>query len=128
MATTDTHLIPASMTAVAERDYTLLERAVYATTFRDALGTVLGSQEAANCFLVEVFNQARRVPALQRCTIESTRFHLLRVARLRLDPALPNEVFFIPRTLRQSDGKYAMELTVQYGYGGLRKLVMRSAE
>ena len=108
-------------TTVQAREHTNLIKAIYTTSFREALATILGSDTAADCFLVEVMNQARNVPKLHQCSTDGIRFHLLRVAQLGLNPALPNEVFFIPR-----EGKSGMELTLQYGYGGLRKLVMRS--
>lgn len=119
---------PMATTTVTERTYTNLERALYAPSFRQALTTLFGRPEQADAFIVEVMNQARQVPGLHRCTIDSIRFHLIRIARLQLDPALPNEVFFIPRDLKQADGTSALELTIQYGYGGLRKLIMRSPE
>ena len=118
----------ATATAVQEREYTHLESSIWNKEFMQALMVFQGSREAAESFRMEVLNQARKTPALHRCSVESIRFHLLRVAKLQLDPAMPNEVFFIPRNTKQPDGKtWTMELTVQFGYAGLRKLLMRSA-
>jgi phage RecT family recombinase len=124
-----TSVMKAQSAAVQERKLTNLETAVYAKSFRYELSKILGSNpDDLDSFTTEVFNQARKVPDLHHCTIETIRFHLLRVAQLRLNPALPNEVFFIPRNNKQPDGQWAKELSIQYGYGGLRKLVMRSPE
>jgi recombinational DNA repair protein RecT len=69
--------------------------------------------------MVEILNQARRVPDLHRCTPESLAFGIMRLASLRLNPAIPNECWLIPRKGQAEP---------QYGYGGLRKLVLRSPE
>ena len=113
---------------IDKREPTLLERAILVDWYQETLKRFLGHQEAVDAFISEIFNQARKAPKLYQCTIESTRFTIARVASLRLNPAIPNEVALIPRSLKQPDGKYAKEMTVIYGYGGLRKLAMRSPE
>jgi phage RecT family recombinase len=121
-------------TDVKPREYTNLERALWAKTFALDLARFLGSEEAAAAFIAEIFNQARRIPKLHRCTTESIKLNVARIAALKLNPALPNMVQFIPRDLKQPKARdsdkdtYALELTVQYGYAGLRTLVMRSPE
>lgn len=107
---------------------TLLERAILIDWYQETLKRFLGHQEAVDAFIAEIFNQARRAPKLYSCTVESTRFIIARVASLRLNPAIPNEVALVPRSLKQPDGKYANEMTVIYGYAGLRKLALRSPE
>lgn len=135
MATTS--LIPTPSTAVAERPeraYTNLEQALWSKTFAKDLAHFLGSPEAAASLIAEIFNQARRIPNLHHCTRSSIQLNVARVASLRLNPALPNMVHFIPREMKQPKAnpsdpdKYALELTLQYGYAGLRELVMRSPE
>lgn len=86
---------------------------------RKQLATVLGTQEKADAYVVEILNMARRVPGLHSCTQDSLAYGIMRFASLRLNPAIPNECWLIPR-----GGK----AEPQYGYGGLRKLVLRSAE
>jgi phage RecT family recombinase len=104
-------------TAMQKRDYTPLETALLAS--RKSLTTLLGSQEKADALIVEVLNMARKAPDLHRCSPESIQYAVVRIASLHLNPALPNEVTIIPR-----GGK----AEPQYGYGGLRKLVLRSPD
>lgn len=128
--------VPMTTTAkeVEPREYTQLERALYGPRFADDLARFLGSEEAAASLVAEIFNQARRLPDLHQCTMTSIRLNVARIAALRLNPALPNMVHFIPRKMEQPKQNerdrptYALELTLQYGYAGLRELVMRSPE
>ena len=121
-------LAPSNVKPTETRQHTALERAILADWYQETLRRFLGTQEAVDAFTAEVFTQARKAPQLYHCTIESTRFTIARVASLHLNPALPNEVFLIPRNNKQKDGTYALEMTHQYGYGGLRKLALRSPE
>jgi phage RecT family recombinase len=100
-----------------ERQYTRLEVAVYALP--KTLTKILGTRELAEAFVVEVLNMGRKTPGLHQCSVESLQYAVVRMARLGLNPSIPNEVWLIPR-------KGQAEL--QYGYGGLRKLVLRSPE
>ena len=110
------------------REQTSLGQAVLVDWYHETLVSFLGTTQAADALLAEVFTQAQRVPNLLLCTMDSVRFAIGRIAALRLNPALPNEVFLVPRNSKQADGSYAMEMTLQYGYGGLRKLALRSPE
>jgi phage RecT family recombinase len=83
------------------------------------LKRLLGNQEVADRFLVVALNQVRKVPALAKCSKESILDGLVRMARLNLDPAIPNDAFLVP---------YNGEATLIVGYGGLRKLVLRNAD
>jgi len=107
------------------RPYTNLELVLYSKGYLHQLTDFLGSEDLTASLVAEVFNQARKTPALHRCTPGSIAHGVARVAALRLNPALPNMVYFIPRSLKQDDGKPELELTLQYGYAGLRELVMR---
>lgn len=111
-----------------KRIETLLERALLVDWYQETLQRFLGTPEAVNAFTAEIFSQARKAPKLYVCTLDSTRFILAQVASLKLNPAIPNEVSLIARSLKQTNGKYADEMTVIYGYAGLRKLAMRSPE
>jgi len=107
---------------VAQRqDATSLQRVTLAegNTFREQLNAVCGTPERAAALLAEVMNMGRRVPGLHECSMESLAYGVMRMASLNLNPAIPNEVWLIPR-------KGQAEL--QYGYGALRKLVLRSPE
>lgn len=114
--------------SVQKRETTNLEQAILVDWYQETLQRFLGSPEAVDAFTAEMFTQARKSPKLYMCTVESTRFIIARVASLKLNPAIPNEVSLIPRNMKQANGKYADEMTVIYGYGGLRKLAMRSPE
>ena len=83
------------------------------------LKRLLGSQEVADRFLVVALNQFRKVPALAQCSKESILDSLVRMARLGLDPAIPNEAWLVP---------FEKEASLIVGYGGLRKLVLRTEE
>ncbi len=124
----------ATTTDVIPREYSELQKALWSKSFARDLARFLGSEEAAAAFIAEIFNQARRIPALHVCTIDSIQLNVARVAALRLNPALPNMVQFIPRNMKQPKVResdkdtWAQELTLQYGYAGLRELVMRSPD
>jgi phage RecT family recombinase len=94
---------------------------------RKSLTTILGTQEKAGQLVVDVLNMARRTPDLARCEPSSLTFAVIRIASLRLNPSLPNEVFIIPRRLKR-DNVSVWEAVLQYGYGGLRKLILRSPD
>lgn len=121
MATTTTAVQPKTETAVdkKQREYTNLEKALWRPSFAKDLAHFLGTPEAAAALIAEIFNQARQVPELHNCSVDSIQLNVAKVAALRLNPALPNMVAFIPRN---------KQLTMQYGYAGLRALVMRSPE
>jgi recombinational DNA repair protein RecT len=102
------------------RQYTNLEHALWSKAFARDLSAFWGDDRSAAAFIAEIFNQARHVPRLHQCTIDSIQLNVARIAALRLNPALPNMVAFIPRT---EEGR--LNLTVQFGYAGLRELVMR---
>ena len=104
-------------TQETKRDLTPFEAALMRT--KRSVETLTGSREAADALVVLVLNQARRVPALFRCTSESIMDAVVRIARLHLDPAIPNEVWLVP---------FGTEATLIFGYGGLRKLVLRSPD
>jgi phage RecT family recombinase len=112
-------------TDTAVQRYTPLEETLLSC--RKSLTTILGTPEKAGQLVVEVLNMARRTPDLVRCEPASLTFAVIRIASLRLNPSLPNEVFIIPRRLTR-DNASVLEATLQYGYGGLRKLIMRSPE
>jgi len=121
----------AGTTLSDSREYTNLEKALYSKLFMRDLALWLGSEEAAATLAAAVFNQAREVPALHECTIESIRLNVGKVAALHLNPALPNMVSFISRNAKRTEqGReiWVKELTIQYGYAGLRTLIMRSPE
>lgn len=80
---------------------------------------LLGSPQVADRFLVVALNQFRKVPQLALCTKESILDALVRMARLDLDPSIPNDVYLVP---------YKGQAALIVGYGGLRKLVMRNPE
>jgi phage RecT family recombinase len=101
----------------SKRTYTNLETALL--DCRRSLTTLLGSQEKADAFVVEILNMGRKAPDLHTCSMQSIQEGVVRIAALQLNPAIPNEVFLIPR-----GGK----AEPQIGYGGLRKLVLRSPE
>jgi len=131
MATATTAVEPRNAQAVTtERTYTNLETALYRSKhFTHDLARFCGTEEAAAALVAEIFNQARHNPELHRCTVDSIRLNVARIAALHLNPALPNMVHFIPRNMQQADKRsWALELTTQYGYAGLRELVMRSEE
>lgn len=88
-------------------------------TFYRQVVAATGSEAAADALLVEFVNMGRKSSRLRSCTLESLAYGILRCASLRLNPAIPNEFWLIPR-------KGSAE--PQFGYGGLRKLVMRSPE
>lgn len=114
-----------------KREYTNLEKAL-STGFARDLTRFLGSEEAAAAFIAEIYNQARRVPELHVCTVESIRLNVARIAALRLNLALPNMVHLIPRNMKQPKANdrapdvWAKELTIQYGYAALRELATRA--
>jgi len=83
------------------------------------LKRLLGSQEVTDRFLVVALNQFRKIPQLATCTKESILDGLVRMARLGLDPSIPNEVYLVP---------YKTEASLIVGYGGLRKLVLRTPD
>lgn len=70
-------------------------------------------------FAAVLFQQIRLSPALQKCTPASLMAAVVRMAQLQLDPAIPNECWLVP---------YKTEATFIVGYGGLRKLALRSPE
>ena len=113
------------MTDTAVQRYTPLEDTLLSC--RKSLSTILGTQEKAGQLVVEVLNMARRTPDLARCEPSSLTFAVIRIASLRLNPSLPNEVFIIPRRTKH-DNTWVWEATLQYGYGGLRKLILRSPD
>lgn len=80
---------------------------------------LMGSAEVADRFLIIALNQFRKVPQLAACSKESILDALVRMARLGLDPSVPNECFLVP---------YKQEASLIVGYGGLRKLVLRNPE
>lgn len=114
------------------REYTNLEQAIGPVSFLDALAKFFPSRKEAEALQAEVLNQARKNPDLHECTIDSVRHGVVQLARWRLSPALPNEVALIPRGKRVQDdgGKWntLYEMHTDLGYGGLRKLAMRSPE
>lgn len=77
---------------------------------------IMGSPQVADRFLVVALNQFRKVPALAACSPASIVDALVRMARLGLDPSIPNDVWLVP---------YKNEASLIVGYGGLRKLVLR---
>ena len=114
------------------REHTTLE---YLTMARGAfyrqMVDATGSEQAAKALLAEFLNQGRRLPDLHACTTDSLGYAMMRAAALRLNPAIPNEYWLIPRNLKvKVDGRdtWIKSAEPQYGYGGLRKLVLRSPE
>ena len=89
------------------------------------LKRLMGSEEVMNRFLVVALNQFRKVPQLASCTRESIVDSLVRMARLGLDPSVPNDVYLVP--FHNKDLK-ASEAALIVGYGGLRKLVLNNPE
>ena len=83
------------------------------------LKRLLGSPEVVDRFLIIALNQVRKVPQLASCSRDSILDALVRMARLGLDPSVPNEVYLVP---------YSKEAALIVGYGGLRKLVLRNPE
>ena len=83
------------------------------------LKRLLGSPEVVDRFLIIALNQVRKVPQLATCSRDSILDALVRMARLGLDPSVPNEVYLVP---------YSKEAALIVGYGGLRKLVLRNPE
>jgi phage RecT family recombinase len=86
---------------------------------RESLRTIFDDRNKADALLVEIVNCARKTPALMRCTPESIIHAVVRLASLDLNPAIPAEAYLVP---------YGTECTLIYGYGGLRKLVLRSPD
>lgn len=105
--------------------------------FKQVVASCQGVEERASALLAEFLNLGRRTPRLHECTMESLGYAIIRAANLGLNPAIPNEYWLIPRegkiwvkneeTGRSVEHK-VMQAEPQYGYGGLRKLVMRSPE
>jgi recombination protein RecT len=112
-------------TDTAVQRYSPLEETLLSC--RKSLTTVLGTPEHAGQLIVEVLNMARRTPDLARCDPATLTFAVIRIASLRLNPSLPNEVFIIPRRVKRG-ADTVWEATLQYGYGGLRKLILRSPD
>src|SRR5262245_61676899 len=81
------------------------------------LKRLFGSPEVVDRFLIIALNQVRKVPQLASCRRDSLLDALVRMARLGLDPSVPNEVYLVP---------YNREAALIVGYGGLRKLVLRN--
>lgn len=121
-------------TAVVPRTLTLFEQGLFMA--RDALVTLLGSPNEAASLMVELENMARKVPDLHKCTPESVCYGAVHMASLGLNPAIPNEVWMIPRDVKYTEEdtrgrkveRFRKEAITQYGYGGLRTLVMNSPE
>lgn len=80
---------------------------------------LMGNSAVAERFLIVALNQFRKVPQLATCSKESILDALVRMARLGLDPSVPNDVYLVP---------YKQEAALIVGYGGLRKLVLRNPE
>lgn len=132
MATTTMPTAPTPKDVQAKNeDRTNLQLALSVGFARD-LTRFLGSEEATAAFVAEIYNQARSKPTMHQCTVGSIQLNVAKVAALRLNPSLPNVVQFIPRHAKQKNDKgkevWVLELTMQYGYAGLRELVMRSPE
>ena len=108
---------PESLPQNLQRGYSPLQVALLEC--RKSLVTLLGSEERAGSLMVEISAQASKTPGLSQCSSESLKYAAIRIASLRLNPAIPNEVWLIPRN---------GQAVVQYGYGGLRKLILRSPE
>lgn len=104
------------------RELTNLQYAVGTRGFMKDIEDLLGTRAAALAFRVEVLNQALMTPRLHDCTVESSQFQLIRVARLGLSLAL-DEVSLIPRS-----NKGTVEMHADPTHAGLRKLLMRSPE
>ena len=83
------------------------------------LKRLLGSQAVADRFLVVALNQVRKVPQLASCSKESILDALVRMARLGLDPSVPNDAWLVP---------FKGEASLIVGYGGLRKLVLHTPD
>ena len=77
------------------REHTPLELALLGS--RKSLTTILGSPDKADSLVVEVLNMARKTPGLHTCDLESIQYGVVRMASLKLNPAIPNEVWLIPR-------------------------------
>ena len=89
-------------TAIAkdgEKDYTNLQIALGG--IRKGLTTMLGTPEQTEGFLVQILNMARQTPALHECTVESIQLNCIQMVSLGLNPCIPNEVFLIPRNVKQ---------------------------
>lgn len=103
---------------VPTQDVAVREHELQVKVTQEVLALV-SSPRAAEIMSVVILNQFRKTPKLWQCSQESLMDAVARIARLRLDPAIPNEVWLIP---------YGTDATLLYGYGGLRKLALRSPE
>ena len=112
-------------TETAVQRYTPLEETLLSC--RKSLTTILGTRRKP----VSSWSRCSIWPGVRLISSDvnpaSLTFAVIRIASLRLNPSLPNEVFIIPRRLKR-DNASVWEATLQYGYGGLRKLIMRSPE
>lgn len=81
------------------------------------LKELLGAPEIRDRFLSVVMSQIRTSPELQQADPGSILDAIFRMARLRLDPSLPNEAFL---------SAFKGEAQLIIGYAGLRKLVMNN--
>jgi recombination protein RecT len=80
---------------------------------------LLPQTEIRQRFAAVLVQQIRINPALQKCNPDSVLAAIVRMAQLHLDPAIPNECWLVP---------YKSEASFIVGYGGLRKLALRSPE
>jgi phage RecT family recombinase len=76
-------------------------------------------------FAAVLANQVRSIGDLQKCTQESVLFAVAKIAQLQLDPAIPNEAWLVSYYNKQK-GQHEAQCLI--GYGGLRKLALRSPD
>jgi phage RecT family recombinase len=112
-------------TAVALRGDSPFEHALFAPAFVTELRRFFPSDAATQVFLMSLWNQASTNPDIYQCTPESVQYQAIRLAQLKLNPTLPNEVALIPRYDRDLK---AMVLHADLGYVGLRELALRGGE
>jgi phage RecT family recombinase len=111
--------------AVTLRGDSPFEQALFAPAFVTELARFFPSDAATQVFLMSLWNQASTNPDIYQCTPESVQYQVIRLAQLKLNPTLPNEVALIPRWDRDLK---VMVLHADLGYVGLRELALRGGE
>jgi phage RecT family recombinase len=91
----------------------------FSASILHTVGPLLPTEEMRGRFVAVILQQVRTNRALQACSWESILAGIVRMAQLKLDPALPNECWLVP---------FKGQASFIVGYGGLRKLVLGSPD
>lgn len=93
------------------------------TTLGQHIAALIPEQELRDRFAAVLVNQIHQSADLQKCSPDSLVAAVAKIAQLRLDPALPNEVWIVAYWNKRT-GKHEAQPII--GYGGLRTLVLRT--